>query len=313
MNLKNFIAISTALLFVSSGQLWSQQQSPVEDSLKNFDRMLSTLKISSVIGKPIRQGNIVIIPFARISFGLGAGGAMMGFGGGMGGKAVPTGLLIIEGEDVRVEIFPLEEEKPSLFQQMLPVLIEYLPQILSKKFLPKPRSTPEKTQEKPKKSGEKKSLSQVKKLYNEKKYLEALEAIDPLIAEDSNNAELHAWNGIIMGNLAEGNPVNMMKYGMGAMEEFEKAVELDPNNALAHFGRGVGRLMAPEGFGGDVDGAIEDLEFSCKKDPYPESYYYLGMAYQKKGLSGKAKEAYKKALELKPDYQEAAEALAEIK
>lgn len=36
---------------------------------------------------------------------------------------------------------------------------------------------------------------------------------------------------------------------------------MKPQNAIAHFGRGVGRLMAPPGFGRDVDGAVEDLEF----------------------------------------------------
>ncbi len=117
-----------------------------------------------------------------------------------------------------------------------------------------------------------------------------------------------------MGSLASsGNPVDMMKYGMGAMQEFNKALKKDPNNVMGHFGRGVGRLMAPQGFGGDVDGAVEDLEFACKKGAFAEAYYYLGVAYQKKGLQDKAKEAFKKALEQKPDYPEAAKALASIK
>jgi len=50
-----------------------------------------------------------------------------------------------------------------------------------------------------------------------------------------------------MGTLAQGNPADMMKYGMGAMQEFEKALAIDPDNPDAHFGRGVGRLMAPPG------------------------------------------------------------------
>jgi tetratricopeptide (TPR) repeat protein len=70
--------------------------------------------------------------------------------------------------------------------------------------------------------------------------------------------------------------------------------------------------MAPEGFGGDVDGAIEDLEFVVQKDPCHESYYYLGIAYKRKGLTDKAKKAFKKSLEIKPDYAKAATALAEL-
>lgn len=106
--------------------------------------------------------------------------------------------------------------------------------------------------------------------------------------------------------------MDMMRYGMGAMKEFERAVELDSENATARFGRGVGRLMAPEGFGRDLDGAVEDLELACKKDASAEAYYYLGTAYKSKGLKNKAEAAFKKALELKPDYPEAAKALAEI-
>lgn len=313
MRLKRFITISIALLFVFAVPLRPQEKSPVEESLINLEKMLSSIDVNSVIGKPIRQGNITIVPFSKISFGLGAGGATMGFGGGMGGKTIPLGILIIEGENVRVELLPQEEKKPSLLAEMIPVLIQYLPQLMKQKSLLMP-SPPKKAPEKAGKPGEKKSLAQVEKLYNEKKYKEALGSVDSLLTADPNNADLHAWKGNIMGSLASsGNPVDMMKYGMGAMQEFDKALKIDPNNVMGHFGRGVGRLMAPQGFGGDVDGAVEDLEFACKKGAFAEAYYYLGVAYQKKGLQDKAKEAFKKALEQKPDYPEAAKALASIK
>ena len=161
MRLKKFITISTTLLFVFTVSLRSQETSPVEESLINFEKMLSTINVNSVIGKPIRQGNITVIPFSKISFGLGAGGATTGFGGGMGGKAIPMGILIIEGEDVRVELLPQEEKKPSFLAEMIPVLIQYLPQLMKQTSLPKPPSTPEKAPEKSGKPGEIKSLAQV--------------------------------------------------------------------------------------------------------------------------------------------------------
>ena len=316
MRTKVCFTLLAVSLFFFSGQLQAQEKSPVDEAFVSFDKMMSVIKVSSVIGEPIQSENIIVIPFSKISFGLGAGGAMMGFGGGMGGKAVPLGVLIIEGEEVKVELFPLEEKKPSFLQQMLPVLIQYLPQILKQKF-PSPTSTPsqppKKESEKSDKPVKESSLGQVRELFDEGKYPQALEHVEALLAQDPNNAEFHAWKGNIMGSMAQGNPLDMMKYGMGAMQAFEKALGLDPNNVSAHFGRGMGRLMAPEGFGGDVNGAIEDFEFVCKKKPFPEAFYQLGVAYKRKGLMDKAQEAFKKALELKPDYPEAAKALAEIK
>lgn len=309
MRMKNFVIILTVLIFGFSSLALAQPKSPVEESLAGFDKMMTLIKVSSVIGEPIQSGETVILPFARITFGLGGGGAMMGFGGGMGGKVIPAGFLIIEGESVKVELLPVEEKKPSFLQEMLPTLLKMLPQMQGKfPSSPKPKA-PEKTG----KPEEAKSVDEVKKLFEEKNYSEALAAIDSLLAGNPNDSELHAWKGQIMGRLAQGNPLDMMKYGMGAMQEFEKAVELDSTNVRARFGRGIGRLMAPQGFGKNLEGAIEDLEYACSKQPLPEACYYLGQAYQQKGLMDKAKEAYKKALTLRPDYPEAARALAEIK
>jgi len=295
-----------------SGQIQAQTASPIDEAFVNLDKMMAAINVDSVIGDPIQIQDTIIVPFSKISYGLGAGGAMMGFGGGMGAKTIPLGILIIEGEDVRVELFPLEEKKPSFLQEMLPVLLKMLPEILGNKFAPSAPS-PEKSAGKTTAPPDL-TMEKIEQLYEEKKYQEALEGVDSLMSADPENAELHAWKGSILGTLAQGdNPADMIKYGMGAMREFDTALKLDPNNVRARFGRAVGRLMAPEGFGGDVDGAIEDLEMVCNKDPFPDAYYYLGKAYQKKGVPEKAKQAFQEALVLKPDHKAAAEALEEIK
>jgi len=316
MKTKHFVTTALILLAVSFGQLAAQSKTPLDDSLINLDKLISSLKVNSIIGEPIHAGNSVIIPFSRIKFGVGAGGSMQAFGGGMGGKAIPAGYLIIEGEDVRIELLPMEEKKPSFLQEMLPVLLKALPQLLGGKFpsfLGAPSGAPAPKAEKPSEPVKEASLSQVEKLFNEGKYSEALAAVDFLLAKDPNNADLHAWKGSIMGNLSTGgNPLDMMKYGMGAMQEFEAALNIDQNNVRAHFGRGIGRLKAPEGFGRDYDGALEDFSFVCEKKPSCEAFYNLGVAYRGKEAIDKAKEAFKKALALKPDCAEAAKALAEI-
>ncbi len=306
-----FIAICV-VLWLSSGYIQAQTKSVADEAFLNFDKITSVIKVDSLIGEPIQVQNTIVIPFSKISYGMGAGSAMMGYGGGMGGKTIPLGVLIIEGEEVRVELFPLEEKKPSFLQEMLPVLLQMLPQFMEKKSAPK-APAPEGPSNMAAASSDV-SLEQVEKLYDQKKYLEALEGIESLISSQPENPDLHAWKGNIMGSLAQGdNPADMIKYGMGAMQSFEKALNLDPNNVRGLMGRGVGRLMAPEGFGGDVEGAIEDFKVVVKKEPFPEAYYYLGEAYSRQGLMDLAKQAYQEALVLKPDYKEAKKALEGLK
>ncbi|MGO4881336.1 MAG: tetratricopeptide repeat protein [Bryobacteraceae bacterium] len=326
-----------AALILFSGQL-AGAQVPLAQPLADFDKLVAQLKPGSVVGEPIRVGDTAVVPFAKIKFGLGAGGAAMGFGGGMGAKTVPLGVLIVEGDDVHVELFPEQEEKPSLLQQLLQAILDRkvtimgnglnigstsggmqeLAPLLSAMMgqttwvgnglnlghMTAPAATAT--------SAGNALLGELKKLFDAEKYADALAMVDILIAKDPKSAEAHAWKGRILGSLAMGNPADRIKYGMGAMEEFEKALALDPNNPEAHLGRGVGRLRAPQGFGGDVDGAIADFEAAIAGKPSAEAYYYLGEALEKKGSHDKATAAYKKALELRPGYPEAAKALASM-
>jgi len=157
------------------------------------------------------------------------------------------------------------------------------------------------------------SMAEMQNLFKEKNYPEALAMADLLLAKDPNSADLHAWRGHIMGAMATGSPLDMIKYGMGAMQEYDKALAIDPGHPDAHLGRAIGRLAAPPGFGGDIDGAIADLEAAIGKKPSPEAFYYLGQALQRKGLIEKAKDAYGQALKLRPDYAEARKALDGLK
>jgi tetratricopeptide (TPR) repeat protein len=81
-------------------------------------------------------------------------------------------------------------------------------------------------------------------------------------------------------------------------------------------GLNLGNLKTPASAASsaeNVDGAIADFEAAIAKQPSPEAYYHLGEAFRKKGLNDKAAAAYKKALELQPNYPEASKALAGIK
>jgi tetratricopeptide (TPR) repeat protein len=310
MNLKRYSIAGLGAFILLAGLL--EAQAPLEQPLAEFDKLISNLRVAAVVGEPVHVGETYVVPFAKIRFGLGGGGSMMAFGGGMGGKTIPQGLLIIEGEDVRVELFPEEEKKPSLLQELLPVMLKMLPQIMGDKspFASKPPAAESKASAQPVEIPKDASLEKLKELFTEKKYEDALAMADALLAKDPDNADLHAWKGHAMGSLAQGNPANMMKYGMGAMQEYETALKLDPDNADGHFGRGMVRLMAPPGFGGDLDGAIEDFEAAVAKNPFPDAYFRLGEAYKKKGDLEKAKAAYKNALAIRPNFPAATEALA---
>jgi uncharacterized spore protein YtfJ len=327
-------------------------QSPLAKPLADFDKLVAELRPSSVVGEPIRVGETTIVPFAKISFGLGGGGAMVGFGGGMGVKTSALGILIVDGDDVRVELFPEEPPAPSLIEslvkavlekkvviwgnginapdaasldEMLPALREslggvtFIGNVLNLPGLkgsagggsgakagPGPSKEPA-TAPKP-------TPAAMSKLFAEKKFADALAMDDALLAKNPKDPELHVWRGRILGSMTQsGNVMDMMKYGPEALQEFETAVKLDPKNPDALFGRGVSRIMAPPGFGGDADGAIGDLEAALAIKPTPEGYFYLGEAYKMKGLNEKAAAAYQQALKLRPNDPDAQKALAAIK
>jgi uncharacterized spore protein YtfJ len=310
MNTKRLMVLLSGAFVIVSGISFGQSQGPLEQPLANFDKLVSNLKSGAVVGQPIQSGETTIIPFAKVTFSLGGGGAMMAFGGGMGGKTIPLGILIIEGEDVRAELFPEEEKKQSFMQEMLPILLKMLPQIMGDRFSmgPKPPAGAPKSGKAASSPALEPSLGNMKRLFAENKYEEVLEMADVLLAKDPDDADLHVWKGNAMGRLVQENPANMMKYGLGAAQEYETALQLDPQHPGGHFGRGMTRLYM-----GNLEGAIADLEFACNKDPFPEAFFYLGEAYKKQGSDDKARAAYKKALELNPDYAEAANALAAMK
>lgn len=87
--------------------------------LADFDRIVSELRTSAVVGEPISAGDTTVIPFASVQFGLGSAGATGGALGGMGVKTTPLGVLIVEGDDVRVELLPEHAEKSSSMMQQL--------------------------------------------------------------------------------------------------------------------------------------------------------------------------------------------------
>jgi tetratricopeptide (TPR) repeat protein len=94
-----------------------------------------------------------------------------------------------------------------------------------------------------------------------------------------------------------------------AVEAYQKALELRPFYADAHVGLGDGRAAK-----GDVDGAIASYQKALVFNPgNPKVHMSLGKIYYgEKGLYYEAVGAYKKAIDLDPQFLEARMGLGEV-
>ncbi len=212
---------------------------PLAKPLADFDKMAAELKTSGVVGEPIHVGNTTIVPFASVQFGLGSAGTAIGDAGGLGARTVPLGVVIVEGDDVRVESLPHQEEKLATMQQLIQGIID-------------------------------------KKL-------------------------CFMVNGINLGS-APGTIADLVPIVNAMMGERTVLV-----NALD-----LGSLDAPRS-PAVADKTTADLEAAANKHPSAEAWYRLGEALRKAGQQEKAAAAYRNALLLRPNYPDAARALAELK
>lgn len=88
-------------------------ETPVAKPLAEFDRIVEQLCSARVVGEPVAAGSTTVVPFAAVQFGLGSAAAPIATGGGMGGKVVPLGVLIVEGDDVRMSRSPSRPSSPD--------------------------------------------------------------------------------------------------------------------------------------------------------------------------------------------------------
>jgi len=125
------------------------------------------------------------------------------------------------------------------------------------------------------------------------------------------NAEYHRLLGTLCGQVIPANVMAGMKYGRCALDEVNKAIELDPKSAQAYVSRGVGNYYLPAMLGGGVDKAIADLRKAIQLDPKShDAHLWLGIALRKAGKNPEARQSITKALELNPDRKWAQQQLA---
>lgn len=116
------------------------------------------------------------------------------------------------------------------------------------------------------------------------------------------NAEYHRILGTLCGQIIPANVMSGLKYGRCAMQEVSKAIEIDGKSSQAWVSRGVGNYYLPPAFGGGVNLAIDDLQKAVQLDPNnPEAHLWLGIALRKAGRNADARKAIAKSLELNPN------------
>jgi uncharacterized spore protein YtfJ len=207
-----------------------QPQAPLARPLAEFDKLVAQLTSANVVGEPMRAGEATVIPFAAIRFGVGSAGAAIGVGGGMGGRVVPLGVLIVQGDEVRLERIPELAEEPSLVQELLQAILDRkvvfmgnglnignapgnvsdLQSLIAAQMgqttiignalnlgslVPPAR---------PASPAPAASLAELERLFDARKYADALSMVNGLLAKDPQSAELEAWKARILERMAPG-------------------------------------------------------------------------------------------------------------
>jgi Tfp pilus assembly protein PilF len=145
-------------------------------------------------------------------------------------------------------------------------------------------------------------------------YHKAVEQWLQIIEKDPGNSDAHAWLAACYGSIIdEVSLFKKMKYNNLMEASINEALILNPDSTLAHMVRGRRYLNAPNGFGGDVNKAIDDFKF-CIENGRDDAdiYYYLGQSYEKNGDNINAMKVYESALIKNPEHAQAKENLKNL-
>jgi tetratricopeptide (TPR) repeat protein len=128
-----------------------------------------------------------------------------------------------------------------------------------------------------------------------------IDAAKKAVALKAESAEYHRLLGTLCGQAISANVLQGMKYGHCAQDEVNKALQLDAKSSVNYLARGVGNYYLPQGFGGGLDLAIKDFQKAIELDPQnAEAQLWLGLALRKQNKNGDARKAFQKAIEMNP-------------
>ena len=87
------------------------------------------------------------------------------------------------------------------------------------------------------------------------------------IALNPGSAEYHRLLGALCGQTVPANIIFALSYGHCALDEVNKALQIDPKSSMAWMSKAVGNYYLPASFGGGADQAAKDIEGSLQPTP----------------------------------------------
>jgi tetratricopeptide (TPR) repeat protein len=122
-----------------------------------------------------------------------------------------------------------------------------------------------------------------------------------LVQAQPKSAEAHRLLGTLCGQIIPANVLAGLKYGKCAMEEVNRAVELDPKSSGSWMSHAVGNYYLPSAFGGSMEAALADIEKAIQLDPKSaDAWFWKGLILRKLNRNAEARQALEKSLALNP-------------
>jgi tetratricopeptide (TPR) repeat protein len=139
-------------------------------------------------------------------------------------------------------------------------------------------------------------------------------AVSVAIERSPSSSPYHTTLGELYGQLAAfSGVIGKMRFGRLAAGAYARALELDPRNALAYVGAGIGKLETPAMFGGSPDEAIRAFHRARELDPdCDEAWIWEGIARRRQGAVADARAAFNHALRINPRSDHAKRELARL-
>jgi tetratricopeptide (TPR) repeat protein len=122
------------------------------------------------------------------------------------------------------------------------------------------------------------------------------------VALKSSEAEYHRILGTLCGQEAAAvGGLGALRYGRCALDEVNKAMELDPREPMNYLSRGIGNYYLPSALGGGVDLAMKDFQKAIMLDAgSADAHLWLGIALRKLNRNADARKEFEKAAKLNP-------------